>query len=68
MLTVPLSDLAVPRRPGGPDLSGAPGSHLRLEAPAPLPDEGQVLLEADATGVTRWVFLEAAVRRGEDGP
>ncbi|CAL9668422.1 esterase/lipase family protein [Streptomyces sp. enrichment culture] len=64
VLTVPLSDLAVPRRPGGPDRSGAPGPHLRLEAPAPLPDEGQVLLEADATGVVRWVFPEAAVRRG----
>ncbi|WP_405477731.1 esterase/lipase family protein [Streptomyces canus] len=64
VLTVPLSDLAVPRRPVGPDRSGAPGPHLLLEAPAPPPDEGQVLLEADATGVVRWVFPGAAVRGG----
>lgn len=60
VLTLPLSDLAMPPRPGGPDRSGAPG--LLLEAPAPPPDEDQVLLEADATGVVRWLFPEAAVR------
>ncbi|MET9793872.1 esterase/lipase family protein [Streptomyces canus] len=64
VLTVPLSDLAVPRRPGGLERSGAPGPHLLLEAPAPPPDEGQVLLEADATGIVRWVFPEAAVHGG----
>ncbi|WP_037696940.1 esterase/lipase family protein [Streptomyces scabiei] len=64
VLTVPLSDLAVPRRPGGPDRSGVPGPHLLLEAPAPPPEEGQVLLEADATGVVRWVFPGAAVGGG----
>ncbi|MEU0414479.1 hypothetical protein ABZ307_42850 [Streptomyces griseorubiginosus] len=64
VFTVPLSDLAVPRRPGGSDRSGALDPHLLLEAPAPPPDEGQVLLEADATGIVRWVFPAAALHGG----
>ncbi|RAG81552.1 hypothetical protein DN069_32375 [Streptacidiphilus pinicola] len=66
-LTVPLDNL-VPAPTAGRRTRGAEGVPVvELEVPAPGRDEGQVLLEADDTGVVHWVLSEsAAVGDGTD--
>jgi hypothetical protein len=61
VLTLPLSDL-VATRPGGQGRSDADVPHVALQVPAPGEDEGQVVLEVDATGVVRWVVSESAAQ------
>ncbi|MEU6986387.1 hypothetical protein ABZ946_23605 [Streptomyces sp. NPDC046324] len=62
VLSLPLSDLAVPARPGGHQRGDAAVPQLAVQVPAPAEDEEQVVLEVDATGVVRWVVSDTAVR------
>ncbi|MGW4897443.1 esterase/lipase family protein [Kitasatospora sp. NPDC004240] len=63
ILTVPLAGLTVPPTSGGRVRSTDRPPFVELEVPAPGPDEGQVLLEVDGTGVVRWVLPEPTADR-----
>ncbi|MFF4444120.1 esterase/lipase family protein [Streptomyces sp. NPDC001502] len=64
VLTLPLSELTAPAHPGGHDRADAAAPGVVLQVPAPGEDEGQVVLEVDATGVVRWVVSDTAAGGG----
>src|SRR5262249_55743067 len=65
-LSLPLRDLVAAPGFGGGLRGDIEPSHLAVTVPAPEPDEGQALLDVDATGLMRWHFgVEAA--EGKEG-
>ncbi|WP_327361035.1 esterase/lipase family protein [Streptomyces sp. NBC_01296] len=62
ILTLTLTDLSVAARPDGQQRGDANPPYLEVEVPAPGEDEGQVVLETDATGLVRWVVSETAAQ------
>lgn len=67
--TVALPNLTAPRRgPAGRTRGPSGVPHLELEVDAPVrADEGQLILEVDATGYLRWHLPVGAVAGGDRG-
>ncbi|GEA89336.1 esterase/lipase family protein [Cellulomonas cellasea] len=64
VLTIPLTDVSTVTT-GGPHRGDADEPSLEVTVEAPLPDEGQVVLEVDATGVVAWHVPLAAEASAE---